>query len=797
MVLPSAPAAATCNFDAQRPNGQAWLQLHDFWHKSRGRPFPFAATWLTLPRLLGPLRTVRRPKRTTGATAMSTKSKPAAPPPPPPPVRAAVLLASGNTHKLLELTALCKDVGLSAVGPAHWSVGRAPLPETVEDAATFLDNAKKKSFSALRHARSCGDAEVSVLADDSGLAVAKLGGAPGVFSARYAGLEATAADNRAKLLQELADPDPKARRAAFECTLVVAGPLADGPGCGRTEDGIAWRAFVGRCEGTIATEERGSIDFGYDALFVSDDLGKTFGEATDTEKNAISHRGRAMQGLATYLELRRATLVEPRPLFVRPIGLLTLGEALKRTLQNELRYADSALEQALAHAPQLGSKERQAVSELHWHALRRMDHLTLALFAMKGTSKPKAAPDPRTLDAKSSGLLALLTLADLDAAGIQRDTTKKGDVSALDGLAKRSPGLAGSWPASPGQCTVALRAAGFAQRELPEPHKSAMAAGYTTAFLAALESELGRSHTELALQYLAQRAPLTLRANRTRTSAARLAEELLEDGIGTAPVPRLDDALWCLQPARVTQTRAFIEGRVEIQDEGSQRIAAAVAARPGETVIDWCAGAGGKTLALAAAMRGEGRLLALDPHAERLAECKRRCERAGVRVDARVIEKGPKPLGELGDIADAVLVDAPCSSTGALRRNPELRWHLDSAWLDRFPEQQLAILLRAAHHVKRGGRLVYATCSLLRRENEDVVSAFLANREEFDLITEQRFGPANAQWLAAHPLPGFGPDGFYVATLKRRPRLPGAAKDSHASSHPTSHGKATGHKEHA
>ncbi len=710
---------------------------------------------------------------------MLSKSKPAALPPVPPPVKAALLLASGNAHKLAELTSLCAEVGLSVAGPDAWSRGRSELPPIVEDGATFLDNALKKSLSALRHARSCGDNDISVLADDSGLIVAKLGGAPGVISARYAGDDATDADNRAKLLQELADTEPKGRRAAFECTLILAGPLADGPGCGRSQDGIAWRGFWGRCEGAVISEERGSLGFGYDALFASDDLSKTFGEATEPEKNAISHRGRAMAAFAKYLELRRATTVELRPLFVRPIGLLTLGEALKRTLQNELRYADSALEQALAHAPQLGSKERQAVAELHWHALRRMDHLTLALLAMKGVGKPKAAPDPRTLDAKSSGLLALLSLADLDTAGQPRDATKKGDVSALDGLAKRSPGLAGSWPASPGQCTVALRAAAFAQRELPDPHRQAMAAGYTTAFLAALETELGRDHTELALRYLAQRAPLTLRANKTRTSAARLAEELLEDGIGTSPVPRLDDALWCLQPARVTQTRAFIEGRVEIQDEGSQRIAAMVAARPGETVIDWCAGAGGKTLALAASMRGEGRLMALDPHPERLVECKRRCERAGVRVDARVIEKGPKPLGELGDIADAVLVDAPCSSTGALRRNPELRWHLDSAWLDRFPEQQLAILMRAAHHVKRGGRLIYATCSLLRRENEDVVSALLANREEFDLVTEVRIGPANAQWLALHPLPGFGPDGFYCAVLRRRPRVAGAAKDHH------------------
>ena len=699
-----------------------------------------------------------------------------------PPVIASILLASANDKKLHELTAIATTLGLTAVAAPAWARGRSPLPEVVEDGATFVDNALKKAVSALRHARECGDAQVSVIADDSGLCVARLAGAPGVQSARYAGATGDRlsidAANRSKLLAQLTDAELKNRRAHFECCLVLVGPLAAGPGCGQTGDGIAWRAFGGRCDGAILLEGRGEGGFGYDSLFMSDDLNKSFAEASEADKHGVSHRGRAMVALSAYLQLKKLTATDDRPLFVRPIGLLTLAEALKRTLGSELRYADQALEQALAHAPQLGSKERHAVADMHWYALRRLDHLCLAFLAIKGAIKPKEAPDPRQLDAKASGVLALLTLADLDSHGLPRDAGKKGDVSALDGLAKRSPGLSGAWPATPGQCTTALRAASYAARELPELHRNAMAAGFTPAFMTALDMDLGAVHARLALDYLCQRAPLTLRANRTRISAKRLAEELLEDGIVTLPVPRVDDALWCVQSARVTQTRSFIEGRVEIQDEGSQRIALAVAARAGETVIDWCAGAGGKTLALAASMRGEGRLIALDPHPERLAECKRRCERAGVRVDARVIEKSPKPLSEFGDIADAILVDAPCSSTGALRRNPELRWHLDGDWLNRFGEQQLQILLRASSHVKRGGRLVYATCSLLRRENEDVVSAFLATRDEFDLAVEMRIGPADGAWLATHPLPSFGPDGFFYAVLRRRPKQPSVGKDA-------------------
>ncbi len=698
------------------------------------------------------------------------------------PVAAQLLLASGNPKKLAELKEIADQMGLAAADAVTWAHGRSPLPAVEEDGATFGENALKKALSALAHARACGDLQVSVLADDSGLCVDRLDGSPGIASARFADVtgdrETVDAANRGKLLDQLTDPELRNRRAHFACHLVLAGPLADGPGAGIAADGTAWRMFVGQCDGAILTEPRGDGGFGYDPLFLSDDLGKTFAEASDAEKHGVSHRGRAMASLGTYLQLRRLTVSEDRPLFVRPIGLLTLAEALKRTFASELRYADKALEQALGHAPQLGSKERQAVAEMHWHALRRLDHLCLAALALKGGVKPREAPDPRSLDAKASGLVALLTLADLDAHGHPRDPAKKGDTSALEGLAKRSPGLSGSWPATAGQCTTALRAATYAARELPELHRNAMALGFTPAFVTATEMELGPEHARLALGYLGQRAPLTLRANRTRTTAARLATELLEDGIVTVPVPQLPDALWCAHPARVTQTRAFLEGRVEIQDEGSQRIVLAVGARAGETVIDWCAGAGGKTLALAAAMRGEGRLIALDPHADRLAECKRRCERAGVKVDARTIEKSARPLTDFGDIGDAVLVDAPCSSSGALRRNPELRWHLDADWLDRFPEQQLQILVRASHHVKRGGRLVYATCSLLRRENEDVISAFLASREEFDLVSESRFGPANGAWLATHPLPAFGPDGFFVAALRRRPKLPPTGKDT-------------------
>ncbi len=690
----------------------------------------------------------------------------------PAPARPRLLLASGNGKKIDELTALCLDIGVEVISPAQWAAPkRTPLPEVEENGDTFLANSLKKALSALSHLRAAGDLTTSVLADDSGLCVTALQGRPGVRSARWAGAapdrdrSGVDALNRAKLLGDLATADD--RSAWFECTLVLAGPLAEGPGCGRGEGGLPWRAFAGQTRGQMLKEERGEGGFGYDPLFLSDDLGATFAEADAHAKHAVSHRGRAMAWLAAYLQLRPDPAEEKKPLYLRPVGILTLGEALRRSLDQELRYADQALEQALGLHPQLGSKERQAVAELHWYALRRLDHLALAVQALRGTPPPKTAQDPRALPSKMAGLAALLTLGDLDATGQPRDAAKKGEGTALDGLAKRNPGVAATWPAAPSQLTVALRAAAFAARSLPEPHKTAMQLGFHPDLVQVLDQELGTAHSRAAMAYLNQRAPLTLRVHSSRAQRPQVAAELLEEGLATLAIPGLDHALWSLQPARITATRPYQDGRLEIQDEGSQRIAAAVAAKPGETVIDWCAGAGGKTLALAAAMGGKGRLVACDTHPDRLAECKRRAERAHVHVETRVLEKLEKPLADLVAAADAVLVDAPCSSTGALRRNPELRWHIDRSWVERFPDQQLAILLRAAQHVKAGGRLIYATCSLLRRENEGVVAAFLAAAPGFSKVAEERIGPANGAWLASHPLARFGPDGFYWCALRR------------------------------
>ena len=674
---------------------------------------------------------------------------------------ARLLLASGNQHKLIEFREMCAPLGLDVIGPAQWvAEGGAPLPDVDETETTFLGNALLKAASAHRATG------LNVLADDSGLAVDALGGAPGVKSARYAGPQATDAENRALLLNNLGDVPAGKRQAAFHCVLVLCGPLAEGPGCGRTDDGLPWRAFAGKVEGEILTAEVGDGGFGYDALFAHAGLGQTFAQAAATEKHAVSHRGRAFARLQLYLGALPAQLGRGRPMYLKPAGMQALAQAIDGVLGRHLRHADAALEQALGDRPELGGKERAAIADMHWHTLRRLSFLHLARLAMRGTDVPSRAPDPRSLMRTEAPLLACLALADVDPAGLPRDHLRKGvHESALSALCERNPGFVDRLPDTLERLDAALRSATWALSKLPEADRVAMELGVNPTLWLALKADMGEASARLALGYLNNRGPLVVRANPLRAAPAAVVHALDTLGVQTLPVPELTGALLCLQSGRLTRLPLFESGGFEVQDEGSQHITRAVGAAPGMTIIDWCAGAGGKSLGLAGALAGKGRLIALDTHRQRLDECDRRLRRAGVHNAETRWLQGGKAHGL--PMADAVLVDAPCTSTGALRRNPELRWQIDEAWLGRFPEQQLTILRRASEHVRPGGRVVYATCSLLKRENESVVATFLASSPQFRKVSETRVGPANAAFLDTHPLAPIGPDGFYFCVLER------------------------------
>jgi 16S rRNA (cytosine967-C5)-methyltransferase len=273
----------------------------------------------------------------------------------------------------------------------------------------------------------------------------------------------------------------------------------------------------------------------------------------------------------------------------------------------------------------------------------------------------------------------------------------------------------------------------------------------------ALHAQYGADAAALA-DALNVEATIDLRVNTLKARRDEAQQALREDGIEAAPIAGVDAGLRLAKREALQRTRAFREGWIEPQDEGSQRLAAFVEPAAGETVVDFCAGAGGKTLALGALMRNRGTLHALDVSRARLARSEPRLARSGLSiVQPQVLrhERDPR-LQPLLEQADAVLVDAPCSATGTLRRNPELR--LRTPDLASLTAQQGAILAAAARLVRPGGRLVYATCSVLDAENAAVVRAFLEAHPGFTRAAELVLLPHRD-----------GTDGFYAARLIRAP----------------------------
>lgn len=271
-------------------------------------------------------------------------------------------------------------------------------------------------------------------------------------------------------------------------------------------------------------------------------------------------------------------------------------------------------------------------------------------------------------------------------------------------------------------------------------------------------------------------APLDLRVNRLKSTREAALDELAAAGIAARPTPFSPLGLRLTGHARLRQLPAYREGRVEVQDEGSQIAALLVAAAAGETVVDLCAGAGGKSLAMAAEMANRGRLLCFDPDPARLAEAERRLALAGATMAQCIrLSADGRELSPFAGIADRVLVDAPCSGSGTSRRDPLVTWRLQPADLQRLPVLQGQLLDRAAALLRPGGRLVYVTCSLLAAENEAVVAAFLARDRRFQALqigpiwqgTLQGPPPAAADGLLLTPL-RHGTDGFFVAAMSCR-----------------------------
>jgi 16S rRNA (cytosine967-C5)-methyltransferase len=275
-------------------------------------------------------------------------------------------------------------------------------------------------------------------------------------------------------------------------------------------------------------------------------------------------------------------------------------------------------------------------------------------------------------------------------------------------------------------------------------------------------------------QAMAARAPVDLRINTLKSDAEHVLKALAP--FHPEPLAFLPGAVRVAAPAAseraapVEASPAFERGWFEVQDAGSQIAAAAAGDIRGKQVLDFCAGGGGKTLALAAAMGNTGQLYAYDADARRLADTVRRSQRAGVRNLQVRSPIDPKALDGLDGRMDLVFVDAPCTGSGTWRRHPDAKWRLTPQQLERRIAEQEAVLAGAAPFVKPGGRLIYVTCSLLAAENEDRVAAFVAAHPDFSVAPIALEGAeawrTEAGFLRLTPLTA-GSDGFFVASLTR------------------------------
>lgn len=268
--------------------------------------------------------------------------------------------------------------------------------------------------------------------------------------------------------------------------------------------------------------------------------------------------------------------------------------------------------------------------------------------------------------------------------------------------------------------------------------------------------ELGEAVWTREITTLNQKAEVILRVNTLKIDIATLQKFLRKEEVDTEKIRDNPTALRLVERKNVFLTEAFKRGYFEVQDASSQLVAPYLEIKPGMRVIDTCAGAGGKTLHLAAMMENKGQIIALDIYAGKLAQLKKRAKRAGVHnIDIRTIES-TKVIKKLKDSADAVLIDAPCSGIGVLRRNPDSKWKLQPEFIESIRDTQAEILDKYSKMVKKGGKLVYATCSIFPSENQDQVNKFLETNKEFTFISERKILPSKS---------GF--DGFYMALMER------------------------------
>ena len=392
--------------------------------------------------------------------------------------------------------------------------------------------------------------------------------------------------------------------------------------------------------------------------------------------------------------------------------LIGIHDALEETFFQDKKYADKVLERLLKAHKKWGSADRQVVSEIFYDIVRWKKRLE---YYMGEGTKPSNIYNL---------ILAYLLWKKVKYKKFDEfDGIKTGGI--LSKLDKKT------FPTKAIEHSVPDWLAGLFEKELGAKWEKEMSA-------------------------LNEQAPVILRANSLKISADNLVEILKEEGVNSFVLRGYPDAVQLEEKKNVFLTSAFKEGFFEVQDASSQKIAELLDVKEGMRVVDACAGAGGKTLHIAALMKNKGQIIALDIYEWKLAELKRRAKRAGAfNIETRFIEDN-KVIKRLHNTADRLLIDAPCSGLGVLKRNPDSKWKIDEDFINRIKTEQENILQNYSKILKKGGKMVYATCSILPSENGEQVRKFLAENTEFALVKEENIMPSD------------GYDGFYMALIERK-----------------------------
>ncbi len=412
-------------------------------------------------------------------------------------------------------------------------------------------------------------------------------------------------------------------------------------------------------------------------------------------------------------------------------AVVSHAEEILREILRFTGPADTILSRYFREHPKLGSRERNAIAEGVYAVLR--NKLVYASFSESGHG-----PAMRRL--------TLLGLADAVGA------------DALAGLSSEEA----DW---------LHRIAQIDRNSLPV----ALRANLPAWLFDKLVARDGEAATLQLAEALNRPAPLDLRVNALKAKREEVIAELAAAPILCEPTPFAPLGIRVMKKPALQNLPLFKDGAIEVQDEGSQLLAQVVGAKRGEMVVDFCAGAGGKTLALGAAMRNTGRLYAFDVSEKRLSKLKPRLARSGLSNVHPVLitHENDAKVKRLAGKIDRVLVDAPCSGLGTLRRNPDMKWRQTPESVVELNAKQTAILSSAARLVKPGGRLVYGTCSLLDEENEAIAAQFLATHEDFtlipmkDILLEQKITLDMQDYLKLAPHL-HQTDGFFAAVFERK-----------------------------